>query len=194
MPQVVREDLDLLRFLFHTPGGGGGDPTVEGYGRFVCVGSRDFPQLDGILLFAAVGKRKERESDEILHGGDVGGGDNLFGFLCSGISKKSTELDVGNASRAKTVFRLALLLYSFVEDTFTQERGSKKGYLLFFLYFSSGFIYLFIILDLNLHHRVDILLTGYEPGAVTAPTKRTSHRTSNYFSASQHRHTLSRQK
>jgi len=34
---------------------------------------------------------------------------------------------------------LALLLYSFVEDTFTQERGSKKGYLLFFLYFSSCF-------------------------------------------------------
>jgi len=34
---------------------------------------------------------------------------------------------------------LALLLYSFVEDTFTQERGSKKGYLLFFLYFSSWF-------------------------------------------------------
>ena len=36
---------------------------------------------------------------------------------------------------------LALLLYSFVEDTFTQERGSKKGYLLFFLYFSSCLIY-----------------------------------------------------
>jgi len=36
---------------------------------------------------------------------------------------------------------LALLLYSFVEDTFTQERGSKKGYLLFFLYFSSCSIY-----------------------------------------------------
>jgi len=34
---------------------------------------------------------------------------------------------------------LVLLLYSFVEDTFTQERGSKKGYLLFFLYFSSCF-------------------------------------------------------
>ena len=36
---------------------------------------------------------------------------------------------------------LALLLYSFVEDMFTQERGSKKGYLLFFLYFSSCSIY-----------------------------------------------------
>jgi len=43
---------------------------------------------------------------------------------------------------------LALLLYSFVEDTFTQERGSKKGYLLFFLYFSSCSIYLLNILDL----------------------------------------------
>jgi len=34
---------------------------------------------------------------------------------------------------------LALLLYSFVEDTFTQERRSNKGYLLFFLYFSCCF-------------------------------------------------------
>jgi len=33
---------------------------------------------------------------------------------------------VGNASRAETVFRLELLLYSFVEDTFTQERGSRR--------------------------------------------------------------------
>jgi len=54
---------------------------------------------------------------------------------------------------------LALLLYSFVEDTFTPERGSKKGYLLFFLYFSSCSIYLFNILDLDLHHRIDILST-----------------------------------
>jgi len=38
---------------------------------------------------------------------------------------------------------LPLLLYSFVEDTFTQERGSEKGYLQFFLYFSSSSIYLF---------------------------------------------------
>jgi len=53
---------------------------------------------------------------------------------------------------------LALLLYSFVEDTFTQERGSKKGYLLF-LYFSSCSIHLFNILDLDLHHRIDILST-----------------------------------
>jgi len=55
--------------------------------------------------------------------------------------------------------RLALLLYSFVEDTFTQERGSKKGYLLFFLYFSSSSIYLFNIRDIDLHHRIDILST-----------------------------------
>jgi len=65
----------------------------------------------------------------------------------------------GNASRAETVFRLALLLYSFVEDTFTQERGSKKGYLLFFSYFSSSSIYLFNIRDIDLHHRIDILST-----------------------------------
>ena len=54
---------------------------------------------------------------------------------------------------------LPLLLYSFVEDTFTQERGSEKGYLLFFLYFSSCSIYLFNILDLDFHHRIDILST-----------------------------------
>jgi len=71
------------------------------------------------------------------------------------------KISVGNASRTETVFRLALLLYSFVEDMFTQEWGSKKGYLLFFLYFSSCSRYLFNILDLDLHHRVDILLTGY---------------------------------
>jgi len=45
---------------------------------------------------------------------------------------RSTEHEkrgcVGKASRAETVFRLAFLLYSFVEDTFTQERGSEKGY------------------------------------------------------------------
>jgi hypothetical protein len=55
---------------------------------------------------------------------------------------------------------LALLLYSFVADTLTQERGSKKGYLLFFLYFSSGSTYLSNIRDLDLHHRIDILSTS----------------------------------
>jgi len=38
----------------------------------------------------------------------------------------SMLVTVGNASRAETVFRLELLLYSFVEDTFTQERGSRR--------------------------------------------------------------------
>jgi len=76
---------------------------------------------------------------------------------------------VGNASRAETVFRLALLLYSFVEDTFTQERGSKKGYLLFFLYFSSSSIYLFNIRDIDLHHRIDILSTRRPPLAPLPP-------------------------
>ena len=41
-----------------------------------------------------------------------------------------------------------------------QEWGSKKGYLLFFFYFSSSSIYLFKILDLDLNHRVNILLTS----------------------------------
>ena len=40
---------------------------------------------------------------------------------------------------------LPLLLYSFVEDTFTQEWGSEKGYLQFFLYFSTGSTYMFDI-------------------------------------------------
>jgi len=40
---------------------------------------------------------------------------------------------------------LPILLYSFVEDTFTQEQGSEKEYLQFFLYFSSSSIYLFDI-------------------------------------------------
>jgi len=41
---------------------------------------------------------------------------------------------------------LALVPYSFVEDTITQERGSViVGYLLFFLYFSFSSIHLFNI-------------------------------------------------
>jgi len=41
---------------------------------------------------------------------------------------------------------LALVSYSFVEDTITQERGSVRvGYLLFFLYFFFCCIYLFNI-------------------------------------------------
>jgi len=40
---------------------------------------------------------------------------------------------------------LPLLLYSFVEDTFAQERGREKGYLQFSLYFSSGSKYMFDI-------------------------------------------------
>jgi len=48
---------------------------------------------------------------------------------------------VGNASRAEMVFRFGASALQFVEDTFTQERGSKKGYLLFFLYFSLSFSY-----------------------------------------------------
>jgi len=35
---------------------------------------------------------------------------------------------------------LALVSYSFVEDTFTQERSVRGGYLLFFLYFSFSYI------------------------------------------------------
>jgi len=54
---------------------------LKGYGRFVCVcvRSRYFSRLDGVLLFAVVGKRRERESDEIFHGEDSGG-TILFGF------------------------------------------------------------------------------------------------------------------
>lgn len=75
---------------------------------------------------------------------------------------------VGNASRAETVFRLELLLYSFVEDTFTQERGSRRwisAVLLVLLFL----FYMFVqYIDIDLHHRIDILSTGYEPSAVTA--------------------------
>ena len=53
---------------------------------------------------------------------------------------------------------LPLLLYSFVEDTFTQERGSEKGYLLFFLYFSSVLHTCSIYQDIDLH-RIDIHTT-----------------------------------
>ena len=62
---------------------------------------------------------------------------------------------VGKASRAETVFRLAFLLYSFVEDTFTQERGSEKGYFAVL----SVLLFRFYILVLDLHHRIDILST-----------------------------------
>jgi len=62
---------------------------------------------------------------------------------------RSTEHEkrgcVGKASRAETIFRLAATALQFVEDTFTQERGSEKGYLQFFLYFSSGSTYMFDI-------------------------------------------------
>jgi len=54
---------------------------------------------------------------------------------------------------------LALLFYSFVEDTFPQERGSNKGYLLFFLYFSSCSTYSYKILAIDHHHYIDILST-----------------------------------
>jgi len=56
---------------------------------------------------------------------------------------------------------LTLLFYSFVEDTFPQERGSKNGYLLFFLYFSSCSTYSFNILAIDLHHYIDILSTSF---------------------------------
>ena len=84
---------------------------------------------------------------------------DLSDVVSAALSASESAEGVGNAFRAEIVFRLVLLLYSFVEDTFTQERGSKKEYQLFFLYFSSCSTYLFNILDLDLHHRIDILST-----------------------------------